>query len=415
MRLALPVFHPTAPGRVLLRTGYELDARSLARLRDLDVRGLWVAYPQLSFLMRYVSPEVLRRRAAMSGQVAFLFDSLRRDSSAVFEYELYARGVGSLVEALVADPAAVLFIDHISRVSDAELEHAATVSYLSTLMGLKLIPYLEHQRSRITPQRARDITPLGVAGMLHDIGMVLLPEEARDRFRRKPDPTDALYRSHVELGHRLVHGRVPPTVASAVLHHHQRYDGSGFPAKSTADGRTEAISGEQIHVYARIIAVADAFDRQSRDEDGVDVPRVRALRRLLTEPRVDGFDPMALKALLAVCPPYPPGTMVKLSNGISGVVIGWDHLDPCRPRVRPFDPYDPDRFGDDALYDLAQLKGVCVAEADGVDVGRENFYPETPLMYCLDSAARRLHNAAEADRIRARGDVDRCDAGRRAS
>lgn len=405
MRLALPVFHPTAPGRVLLRAGYELDAASLARLRELTVRALWVAYPQLAFLLRYTSPEVIRRQAAVSGQIAFLFDSLRHDASAELEYEQYSRAVGSLVEALVADPAAAMFIDRISRVADEELEHAATVSYLSTLMGLKLIPYIEHQRSRLMPAQARDVTPLGVAGMLHDVGMVLLPEEARERFRRNPDPNDELYRSHVELGHKLVHRRVPPTVASAVLHHHQRFDGSGFPPRRTADGRTEPVSGEQIHIYARIIAVADAFDRGLTTADGLEQPRVRVLRRLVTDPVADRFDPMAVRALLSVCPPYPPGTMVTLSDGTRGVVIGWDHRDPCRPRIQPFDPDEPDRLDGEPVVDLMQGRGVCVAFADGQEVGRDNFYPESPAAYCLDTATRRLHNAAEADRMRSRGDL----------
>ncbi|MEM8757400.1 MAG: HD domain-containing phosphohydrolase [Planctomycetota bacterium] len=401
MRLALPVFHPNAAGRVLLRAGFELEARTIGRLADLGVRALWIAYPQLSFLLKHASPEVTRHRASLSSQVAFLFDQLRERSDAAFEYTKYARSVAGLAEALVADPDAALFVDRLSRVSEHEFEHASTVGFLSTLMGLKLIPYLEHQRTRVRPAKARDVVPLGVAGMLHDIGMTRLREEDRAAFRREPDPSDETYRSHVELGHRMVRGRVPATVAAAVLHHHQRCDGTGFPARQMADGRTEPIAGDRIHVYARIIAVADVFDRLTRDDEGGERPRVRALAGLLEQTNAGKFDRMAFCALLAVCPPYPPGTMVTLSDGVRGVVVGWNDADPCRPRVQPFDPLDPEKSVDRPVVDLSASRGICVAVADGADVGRENFYPSRPTEFMLDVANRRLHNAAETERARA--------------
>lgn len=404
MRLALPVFHPNAAGQVLLRGGFELDTRTIGRLGDLGVRAMWIAYPELSFLLKYISPEVTRHRAGVSCQVAFLFDRLRERSEAEFEYDKYARAVGGLAEALVADPDAAVFVDRLSRVSEHEFEHASTVSYLSTLMGLKLIPYLEHQRSRVEPARARDVVPLGVAGMLHDIGMVRLPEADRLAYRRNPDPADEGYRSHVEIGHRMLRGRVPATVASAVLHHHQRWDGSGFPKRSTADGRTEPVAGERIHVYARIIAIADVFDRLSVGADGVERPRVSVLNELLDRTHAGKFDMMAMRALLAVCPPYAPGTMVTLSNGVRGVVVGWNAVDPCRPRIQPFDPSDPGRLSRAPVVDLSQTRGLCVAEADGRDVGRDNFYPAHGTDFMLDEANRRLHNAAEDERARSAGE-----------
>ncbi|MEM9166699.1 MAG: HD domain-containing phosphohydrolase [Planctomycetota bacterium] len=413
MKLALPVLHPTAPGRVLLRAGYALESRSLSRLRDLGVRAVWVAYPPLSFLLRYTSPEIVRQQARLVGQVGRLFDAARREVQAEIEYDRYAQAVGALAEALTMTPSAAVFLDRLAEAPDTELEHASNVSYLCTLMGLKLATYLEQQRSRLTPSRARDVIPLGVAGMLHDIGMTRLTAEQLEAVRRAPNPADAVFRSHVELGYDLVKGRVPATVASAVLSHHERYDGSGFPGRVFADGRTERVEGQSIHVYARIVAVADEFDRRLQTPDGEGVPRVRVLASMIHEPDAAGFDPMAVKALLAVCPPYPPGTMVTLSNGVRGVVIGWAMADPCRPRVQPFDPAEPEPDTPPAVIDLSQTSGVCVAEAEGVDVGRDNFYPDTPAMLCLDSANRRLHNAAEVLRRQAaaQGDAPWSEAG----
>lgn len=403
MKLAIPVFHPTAPGRVLLRAGYELEPQSLKRLRDLGVRVLWIAIPELAFLMTHTSPEIIRNQAAVAGQVAKLFDAMRERVDAELDYDAYANSVTSLIDALVADPAAAIMVDRIARACDEELEHASTVCYLSTVMGLKLAWYLEHQRPRMPANRAREVTPLGIAGMLHDIGVIRMPEEQRRSARSNPDPSNPDFRAHVELGYESIKGRVPATVAAAVLNHHQRYDGTGFPAREKADGRIEPVEGEQIHIHARIIAAADAFDRWSVDEKNGDRPRVRVLRELLRSERSSWFDSTVLHALLAVCPPYPPGSRVTLSNNMHGVVIGWDTRNPCRPRVRRLDKDDPTCVPDGPTIDLRETPGVCVAEIDGHEVGRDNFYPESAAEFCLDSQARRLHNAAETDRERAAG------------
>ncbi|MEO1717727.1 MAG: HD domain-containing phosphohydrolase [Planctomycetota bacterium] len=402
MRLAIPAFHPTVPGQVLLRAGYELEPRSIKRLRDLGVRTLWVAIPELAFLTKRTSPEIIRNQAAVVGHVSKLFDSFRVAVDAELEYAAYAGAVTGLIEAFEAEPAAALMIDRIARASDQELEHASTVCYLSTLMGLKLAWYLEHQRPRVTVTRAREVVPLGIAGMLHDIGVVRMSEARRRSVRENPDPSNDDFRAHVEIGYDAIKGRVPPTVAAAVLNHHQRYDGTGFPERKMADGRVEQVEGEQIHVHARIIAAADTFNRLSIADTGEsDDPRVRVLRQMLRGDRASWFDPTVLHALLAVCPPYPPGARVTLSNNVHGVVVGWDSLNPCKPRVRALDPSDPLNIPEGPTVDLAKTTGVCVAEIDGHEVGRDNFYPETSAEFCLDSQARRLHNAAEDERERA--------------
>ncbi|MEL6798118.1 MAG: hypothetical protein AAFO89_15025, partial [Planctomycetota bacterium] len=131
MRLAIPAFHPTVPGQVLLRAGYELEPRSINRLRDLGVRTLWVAIPELAFLTKRTSPEIIRNQAAVVGHVSKLFDSFRVAVDAELEYAAYAGAVTGLIEAFEAEPAAALMIDRIARASDQELEHASTVCYLS--------------------------------------------------------------------------------------------------------------------------------------------------------------------------------------------------------------------------------------------------------------------------------------------
>jgi len=330
-----------------------------------------------------------------------LFDALSHDSKAELEYACYAQSVSALIESLINNPESSILIDEIGS-DPSGLQHACSVCFLTTLMGLKLAPYLEHQRSRVAAATARDVTPLGVAAMLHDVGMTRLPDEVRERFAETNDESDPAWREHVKIGFSLVHGRVPPAAAAAVLHHHQRFDGSGFPMRKRADGGTDRYAGDQIHIYARIIAVADLFDRLSRrvDAQGNPPPRVRVLSMMRRDPLASWIDPMVFKSLLAVCPPYAPGTQVELNDGRNCVVVGWEPLDPCRPRVMEFDPEASEDEAPGEVIDLTRSSGLCVVRAEGVDVGRDNFYPIQPADFCLDTASRLLHNAAENQRLR---------------
>jgi diguanylate cyclase (GGDEF)-like protein len=103
-----------------------------------------------------------------------------------------------------------------------------------------------------------------LAGSLHDLGKLAIPEE----ILRKPAPlTDAerlVLERHPQIGYRMLESLGVDPVADWVLHHHERWDGAGYP-----DGRF----GDQIPLGARIIFVADAFDAMTTD---------RVYRRRLT-------------------------------------------------------------------------------------------------------------------------------------
>jgi diguanylate cyclase (GGDEF)-like protein len=90
-----------------------------------------------------------------------------------------------------------------------------------------------------------------LAGSLHDLGKLAIPEE----ILRKPGPLNEAERlvleRHPQIGFRMLDSLGVEPVASWVLHHHERWDGEGYP---------EGLSGERIPLGSRIILVADAYD-----------------------------------------------------------------------------------------------------------------------------------------------------------
>jgi response regulator RpfG family c-di-GMP phosphodiesterase len=139
---------------------------------------------------------------------------------------------------------------------------------------------------------AQDHEHVRIAAFLHDLGKVGVPTDLLLRAGALDVSERHLVEQHPEIGARLIQPLdVPAGVSLAIRHHHEWWDGSGYP---------DGLSGEEIPLSARIISVADAFDAMSCDR-----PYRRALgREVVTDEfkRFAGrqFDPNLAKELLAL-------------------------------------------------------------------------------------------------------------------
>lgn len=416
MRLAMPVYHPRRGGPVLLKAGVTLDPKLIARMREIELREIWIHYPGMSFLGRFVSPAILQARADLSHNVLGALDAVAANAIARLDYSAYKRAIVSLVEQLLRTPTAAYYVEEMAGHDTPHGRHANSVCFLSLLMGLKLGDYLIAERSRLHASHAKDVTSLGVGAMLHDVGMLRLSAETLRKWNSVHDESDLHWQRHVKLGFELIREGIDPSAAAIVLHHHQAYDGSGFPRRKLLGGGSAPLTGQEIHVFSRIVAVADAFDRlrDSGDAPGADRvaqtrrPTVAALREMMLGEMSSRFDPTVIKALVASVPAYAPGSVVTLSNGSPAVVCNWRPDDPCRPRVLPIEglgaAINPAEDRDDLMgaaeepkdtVDLASTPGLFIAHAEGFDVSDENFLIPDAGAFDLRRADRERINRAE--------------------
>ncbi|BBO81421.1 HD-GYP domain-containing protein [Desulfosarcina ovata] len=93
---------------------------------------------------------------------------------------------------------------------------------------------------------------LKMASVIHDLGKITIPGEILCKPGRLSEPEYAMIKTHVQSGYEILSKiDFPWTLAEIVLQHHERIDGSGYP---------NGLSGEQILLEARILAVADVFE-----------------------------------------------------------------------------------------------------------------------------------------------------------
>jgi putative nucleotidyltransferase with HDIG domain len=98
---------------------------------------------------------------------------------------------------------------------------------------------------------------LELAGLLHDIGKIGVPDAILSKADRLTPQEYAVVKTHVEIGARIAdHVQGLERVAKAILCHHERYDGMGYPA---------GLPGDAIPLASKLIAVCDAFDSLTSD------------------------------------------------------------------------------------------------------------------------------------------------------
>jgi HD-GYP domain-containing protein (c-di-GMP phosphodiesterase class II) len=119
--------------------------------------------------------------------------------------------------------------------------HSVNVCLISAAIGVRL--QLDEQ----------DLCNLGLAALLHDVGMTGLPADILNKKDRLTPEEWGTLQNHTSLGDGRLAGEmtIPETCRLVAGQHHENYDGSGYPNQLT---------GESIHPYARITTVADTYD-----------------------------------------------------------------------------------------------------------------------------------------------------------
>jgi HD-GYP domain-containing protein (c-di-GMP phosphodiesterase class II) len=170
------------------------------------------------------------------------------------------------------------------------------------------------------------LTPLGVGGLLHDIGMVRVPSYIIEKEGAlTPDEFNRV-KTHTVYGYRVVLNEIglDNEIAEIVMQHHEMFDGSGYPRK---------LKGKDISVYARIVAVCDVFaamikKRSYREEH----MSYFAMKNILGGSNRK-YDPDIVKAFLSSMAIYPVGSVVELNNGTIAKVVSANPELPLRPKL----------------------------------------------------------------------------------
>lgn len=207
--------------------------------------------------------------------------------------------------------------------------HSVNVAVLSIVLGVAL------------KMDREELCNLGFAALLHDIGKVFVNRDILNKAGKLTPAEFDEIKTHSLLGcnHIKKGYGVPNSTYMAILDHHEKYDGGGYPNN---------LKGDNISWYGRIISIADVYDALTSDRPYRKAMLPSDAMEYVMAYTTTQFDPKVVEVFVRKIAPYPIGTCVKLSNGLTGIVVeNYEEL--CmRPRVRIF----MDNDGDVEPYEL---------------------------------------------------------------
>jgi putative nucleotidyltransferase with HDIG domain len=170
---------------------------------------------------------------------------------------------------------------------------------------------------------------LGLGALLHDIGRKNIPDKILTKPEAYTTAEQNLYEMHAQYGAEMAQRlQCMPAVAAVIHDHHELFDGSGYPRK---------LKGEGIGVLARIVAIANYYDELCNPFNVAHALTPHEALSMMFAKHRPKFDPRLLQMFIRCLGVYPPGTVVQLSNGMTGMVATVNTERPMKPMLVVYD------------------------------------------------------------------------------
>lgn len=326
MILAKPIYQGT---RLIL----ERDITNLTKyVTQLEHIGIYSLYVKDSWSDDISIPDAVceqTRRKCMTA-VSAIFEKLKTQGN--LDVSQLDGIVESILDDIFSQEDIISCLHHIATIDDDTMVHCINTTIYCILIG---------KRRGLSKE---DLTNLAKGAILHDIGKIDLNEAILLKAASLTQEEYSHIKEHSSLGYTFLrHNRALSEEAKLIaLQHHERLDGSGYP---------KGLKGDEIHLFARITAVADMFDALTTARCYRKSMSNHKAYDILTEDASKGkLDRKLVSCLFDQVAIYPNGIIVYLSNGTHGIVKQQNLGQPFRPVVRIID--DTRGIENVTLYDL---------------------------------------------------------------
>jgi HD-GYP domain-containing protein (c-di-GMP phosphodiesterase class II) len=302
--------------KVMLRKGVQLSELLIKRIELLGFQGVYIIDDLSRDLeVADVISDTLKHKAKQEIKTMFISVENKTETRALSQLDMISKVIGDIVDEILYNRNIMVNVVDLRTFDDYTFSHSVNVAVLSVMMGTVL------------GLNRNSLNDLAMGALIHDIGKVFIDKKIINKPSILTPEELGEVRKHSEAGYKylIAHSQITDDALKAVLLHHEQYNGKGYPTGA---------SGNDIHLFGRIIGVADVFDALTSDR-----PYRRAmLPSDAIEYILAGydtmFDPQVVKAFTRKVAPYPIGTCVKLSNDIMGIVVRNYELYSLRPRLR---------------------------------------------------------------------------------
>ncbi len=334
MMLAEPFVYRS---RIMLAAGTELAGHDIEALQKKFPKAtVKIGDPQLDYAVEFEDDSREREVAQTAqGKIADCMSQVqvRFTQQTTLEgvsVSAIQESVAEVIRYLQDNPTSAALLNSFMNSDNYLSEHAGNVFFLSMMLGSAAQKYVSEERQRQSIARQLEykvttsLTPLGLGAMLMDVGMMPLADLFVQDRPLTPDDWQAL-REHPEAGANMLPDEFSPTAKMIVRTHHENFNGTGYP---------QGIPGEKLHVFTRIVRIADAYDaataqrvyREARSS-------VRVLWDMTVGESRHFYDPVLIRCFARLIQPFPIGAKIRLIDGRYAVVVKYNREFPLAPHV----------------------------------------------------------------------------------
>ncbi len=316
----------------LLRRGVAINERYKRALAASGVMAVWVDDELGEGIVPQAPVTDATRRKASEAVAAALTEtrSALQSGNGLSDNALGdLADVASIVtEEVMNLPDVALHLADMMGADQYLLQHVVDVTVLGVVLARRT--FHDHGWIDFTGRRRYDgisgrLSKIALGLLLHDIGKLSVPQEILTKPGALDEAEWAVMRKHPLVGCELLGEDISFLVKAVVRHHHERFDGGGYP---------DCLAGDKIHQFARIASVADVYDAVTSERSYKSAAPPHVGFGVVLEGSGTAFDPQVVDVFSRVVVPYPPGYEVDLADGRRGVVIDVDLDEVYRPLVR---------------------------------------------------------------------------------
>lgn len=293
-----------------------------------------------------------RIQAQVAPEVASMFQDARMGKAVQAEDALPV--ANEIYLSVMRNPGALISLTRLKTTDNYTYMHSIAVCALMIALGRQL---------------ALDdaiVKSLGMAGLLHDLGKMAIPDEILNKPGRLTDDEFGIIKTHPERGWEMLQDSsvVDEITLDVCLHHHEKVDGSGYPEKLSADNMS---------LFAKMGAVCDVYDAVTSDRSyKTGWAPADSIRRMASW-KHGHFDGEIFDNFVRTVGIYPIGTLVKLSTGRLAIVVD-SGKDLLKPRVKAVYSITANTSVSPTLIDLekqgGKIEGIEDPAKFGIDVNK---------------------------------------------
>lgn len=210
--------------------------------------------------------------------------------------------VEEIADSVMRNPGALIGLARLKTKDDYTYMHSVAVCALMVALSKQL---------GLSEQETRDA---GLAGLLHDIGKMMVPADILNKPGKLTDAEFVSVKEHPAAGYQILKDAegLCAVALDVCLHHHEKMDGTGYPGR---------LKGDEISLYARMGAVCDVYDAITSNRPYKQGWCPAESLRKMAEWSNGHFDEKVFQAFVKSIGIYPVGTLVRLESGRLGVVV----------------------------------------------------------------------------------------------